>query len=410
MQLANRLHQDLADEAWLAESRHRDPYFVRRQAVRALESAVQSYPRHKRLEILEAFLLVAPSDNSTLVRILRDADYPCHRQVMSSLSSSKVPAMIERLVELMHDTMIPDTTLEIIARRTDRRFLDVLLHGQKQPVALRVLKNMSRLRSVAWLEAERESILDLDGRGQSVAVELAVASGLERDTILNTLALILRRGVVEGRRASCRALAEFRGADADGLVREALEDTDIGVRSAAVAQLRQRQMPDSLPTLVALLDSSEVEVRDAARSSLAEFNFVRYRAMFELLDEKTLRTTGRLVMKVDESSHERLAEELTSRLSTARRRGIAMVVAMDAVEEMSHLLVTLAEDEDAGVRLDAAAALGEGSGPKVVSALMLATQDPHLSVRDAALASLEQVRARSSPASIAVASGCGRRH
>ena len=122
------------------KSRHRDPYFVRRQAVRALESAVQSYPRHKRLEILEAFLLVAPSDNSTLVRILRDADYPCHRQVMSSLSSSKVPAMIERLVELMHDTVIPDSTLEIIARRTDRRFLDVLLHGQKQPVALRVLK------------------------------------------------------------------------------------------------------------------------------------------------------------------------------------------------------------------------------------------------------------------------------
>ena len=39
---------------------------------------------------------------------------------------------------------------------------------------------------------------------------------------------------------------------------------------------------------------------------------------------------------------------------------------------------------------------------------MLATQDPHLSVRDAALASLEQVRAAVRRSSIAVASGNGR--
>jgi HEAT repeat protein len=78
------------------------------------------------------------------------------------------------------------------------------------------------------------------------------------------------------------------------------------------------------------------------------------------------------------------------------------------VNEVSHLLVTLAEDEDAGVRMDAAAALGEASGLKVISALMLATQDPHLSVRDAALVSLEQVRARTPSAGAVVASGSGR--
>jgi hypothetical protein len=44
------------------------------------------------------------------------------------------------------------------------------------------------------------------------------------------------------------------------------------------------------------------------------------------------------------------------------------------------------------VRLEAVAALGDGTGARVVSALMLATQDPHLSVRDAAVASLERVR------------------
>lgn len=394
LQLANRLHQDLAEGAADNGPRHRDPYFVRRQAVRALESAVQNYSRHKRLEILEAFLLVAPPDNPTLVRILRDFAYPCHKQVMASLSLSKVPAMIELLVALLHDAAIPESTLQIIARRTDRRFLDVLLHGQKQPVALRVLKNMSRLRNVTWLEREREVLLELDGRAQTVAVELAQASGLDRDCVLELLTMLMKRGTAEGRWASCRALAEFRGEQADALVREALDDPDYGVCVAAVAQLRQRQFADSLTTLVALLDSPQSEIRDAARSSLAEFNFVRYRAMFELLDEKTLRTTGRLVLKVDESSHQRLAEELSSPSPASRRRGIAMTAAMDAVDDLRDLLATLAEDEEAGVRLDAVAALGQGSGPRVISALTLATQDPHLSVRDAAAISLEKVRSR----------------
>jgi HEAT repeat protein len=151
-------------------------------------------------------------------------------------------------------------------------------------VSLRVLKNMSRLQSVAWLESARETLLELDGKGQAIAVELAQASGVGRNAVLDIVTMFLRQGAAEGRRASCRALAEFRGADADALVREALDDPDSGVRAAAVAQLRDRQLPDALPTLVALLDAPQSEVRDAARSSLAEFNFVRYRAMFELLD------------------------------------------------------------------------------------------------------------------------------
>lgn len=408
LQLANRLHQELADESSGSNPRHRDPYFLRRQVVRTLESSVQNYPRHKRLEILEAFLLLAPSDNPTLVRILRDAAYPCHEQVMSSLSSSKVPAMIEQLVALLHDTAIPDSTLAIIARRSDRRFLEVLLHGHKLPVALRVLKNMGRLRSVAWLESGCDALLELDGRAQAVAVELAQASGLPREAVLELLSTLLQRGQAEGRRASCRALADYHNQKADALVREALSDPDSGVRALAVGQLRQRQMPDALPTLVALLDSPQAEVRDAARSSLAEFNFVRYRAMFELLDEKTLRTTGRLVLKVDESSHQRLADEMTSPSASTRRRGVAMAVVMNAVDDMSQLLVTLAEDEDAGVRLDAAEALGNGVGAGVISALMLAAQDPHLSVREAAAASLERVRARGHELDEAVVAGVGR--
>ena len=96
---------------------------------------------------------------------------------------------------------------------------------------------------------------------------------------------------------SCTALARFRNHQADALVRAALDDPDAGVQAAAVRQLRQRGFPDALSLLVSLLESRSIEVRDAARTSLAEFNFIRYRAMFDLLDEKALKSTGVLVQQ-----------------------------------------------------------------------------------------------------------------
>ena len=76
---------------------------------------------------------------------------------------------------------------------------------------------------------------------------------------------------------------------ADELVLAVLEDPDAGVQAAAVRQLRVRRLPEPHNALFGSLDSRSVEVRDAARSSLAEFNFVRYRTMFDLLDEESAR-------------------------------------------------------------------------------------------------------------------------
>ena len=145
---------------------------------------------------------------------------------------------------------------------------------------------MKRMQPVVWLESHRENLLELDGRAQAVAVDLATASDVSREALFELLSTFMRGGMAEGRRASCQALAQFNDAKSDALVFAALDDPDAGVQAAAVRQLRPRRLPDALQRLVALLDSPSSEVRDAARSSLAEFNFIRYRAMFDLLDER----------------------------------------------------------------------------------------------------------------------------
>ncbi len=396
LQLANRLHDWSAQ--WIGGTDHteRDPAFVRHQALAALERALSHAAQNIRSEILDAFLLLAPCDHPLLLRILGDSQHACHRHLVSTLSERESPAVFERLLALLRDTDAPAAALEAIARRTDRPFVEFLLKELKRPLPLRVLHNMKRLRNVAWLESQREMLLDLDGRAQAIAIELAVASEMEHEALFTLLVLVVREGLADGRRAACQALAKLDGPPVDMVVLAALEDPDAGVQAAAVRQLRPRRIPDALRVLVELLDDRSAEVRDAARSSLAEFNFVRYRAMFDLLDEHAIQTTGLLVHKVDDAAVDGLLEELTSPSVTARLRGIEMAVAMQATQDVCDQLVELAKHENASVRTEALAALAHCSGEAVSAVLQLASNDANHTIADTARQSLAQHQRRAS--------------
>jgi hypothetical protein len=386
--LAALLHDELA--GWGAEADHtgRDPAFARHHVLAALERSIASQPQVQRPEILDAFLMLAPVDNPMLLQILRDPTHPCHAQIISTLATSEQPTIMERLVALLRDSEAPPAVLDAIARRTDPAFVNFLLRQLRLPVPLRVLHNMKRLRSVAWLEAQRHMLLELDGRAQATAVALAMASDIPRDATLELLALVLRNGLADGRRTSCQALAKFDGREADDLVHVALNDPDGAVQAAAVRQLRPRRLPNALQMLVARLESNSIEVRDAARSSLAEFNFVRYRAMFDLLDEHAVRSTGALVRQVDGSAREKLASDLMSPSVTTRLRAIEMAVAMESTQDVRPQLIELARHENVALRTEAIAALAQATGPDVVAVLELAAKDANRSVADAARQSL----------------------
>lgn len=398
LELSTRVQQDLARWAAGDRSAAHDPSFKRHHVLVSLEQSVSRYAQHRRKEILDAFLLLAPVDNGTLQKLLRDTSHPCHSPTIAELSSTQNFGILERLVEMLRDTEVAPAILKIIARRTDERFIDLLLNGLKRPVPVRVLHNMRSLAHVAWLEENCGRLLELDGRGQSVAVDLAVASGLSRTAVFGLLTFLLQNGLAEARRVCCQTLAKFDGAQADELVLQLLDDPDAGVQAAAVRQLRARRVPDALQRLVALLDSRSPEVRDAARSSLAEFNFTRYRTMFDLLDEQSAHTTGVLVHKVDHSVQQKLAEELSSPSVTTKLRGIEMAIAMEAAQDVLEQLIELTSHENVSIRKEAVIALADCQGEAAVSAVKRAAEDSNHTVAEAAEESLARLQSNTSTA------------
>jgi len=387
LKFAMQLHEDVA--AWAKSDRSgQDPSFARHHVLAAIERSLKRPVNGQLPEVVNALLLLAPGDHAALLGILHDTRNAHHSQLITSLSTNKSPVVMERLVAMLRDIDTPAAALEVIGRRSDPAFVDFLLHSLKHPVSLRVLHNMKRLRHLAWVQDDSDMVLDFDGAAQGMAVSLAAASTIDRDALFRFLRLMLRHGLGEARRLSCAALAAFERPEADELVIAALDDPDAGVQAAAVRQLRSRRIPTGLQMLVAQLKSPMVEVREAARSSLAEFNFLRYRAMFDLLDEQAVRTTGALVRQVDHLVPDKLTEELTSPSVTTKLRGIEMAVAMGAVDDVRNSILSLARHENAAVRKEAVAALAFASGPDVIETLDFAVGDANRSVADAARQSL----------------------
>jgi HEAT repeat protein len=204
---------------------------------------------------------------------------------------------------------------------------------------------------------------------------------------------LLRAGKRGGRRAAAAALMRFNGADANAAAQRALTDEDDQVQAAIVKQLRQRGIPGALNRVIDLLDSPRPAVCEAARQSLSEFDFDRYLAAYDLLDEEIRRSTGLLVRKINPNALDSLRNELGAKARTRRLRALGVAVAMGVIVEIRDTIIDLLSDEDHLVRAEAARALGHCPHPAARAALREAIHDRSVPVQEAVMQSLERLDA-----------------
>ncbi|MGH7139570.1 MAG: HEAT repeat domain-containing protein, partial [Pirellulales bacterium] len=233
-----------------------------------------------------------------------------------------------------------------------------------------------------------------DDAAQHSAVQLIMASGMNRLEAFETIARLVARGTPGGRRAAAVALAQFHGSEANQVALRALEDDDPEVQAAVVGQLRERGIPGAVSVLLGLTDSPQPAVREAARRSLSEFSFGRYLAAFDALDDQVRRGTGMLVRKVDPDAATLLLEEMVAPSRRRRIRSLQAAEAMQIVEDVEETVITLLSDADHLVRLEAARALAQCASVEACLALRDAEHDSSVTVREAAAESLDKLSRR----------------
>jgi HEAT repeat protein len=399
--LTEQLYGELASPP--EDGTRRDPQLVRQHAVSGLEEAVQRYGRHKRREVIEAFLILVNRDNVTLKQILQDPHHPAFLALVDALLKSPRPGVIRLLLNFLDDPHAPSAAVTAVGNRGDMPFVRYLLRKIGREPSPVVRQNLKRITAIAWLRNLDTHLESLDDGGQHALVRLVMASGIPRQQAFETIAQLIGGGTSGGRRAAAEALEEFNGGEANSLALAALDDADPHVQAAVLGHIRRRGIPGMLSRLIDLLESSHLMVRQAARKSLAEFSFKRFIGAFDMLDEAVRRSTGALVKKVDSHTIPLLQAELRSRVRTRRLRGLAIARAMDAVAEIEPLIIELLQDEDHLIRAEAAAALVSSRSEESLRALEELLGDRSLVVQEAAQKSLAARKVGAAATNVAAA-------
>jgi HEAT repeat protein len=373
--------------------RLQDPARICDRVLPSLERGLESFSRHHCREVVEAFLVLASSENPVLKQVLAEPRHPAYLVMVDVLRSSPRMAIVRLILNMLENRFAPPVALHVVAHRTDMPFVRKLLKRVTPDMSEALKSNLRRVEAVAWLQQSPRLLNTLTEQEEAAALRLAVTTNMNRLQAFEVLRHVLQSGRIAGRRLAAAALAEFGGAEANELVLHALEDADPQVQASVVVQLRDRGIPGAISQLIQLLNSRHEIVCEAARSCLKEFTFDRYITAFDLMDEKIRRSTGLLVMRVDPQATAGLAAELKSRMRTRRLRALEVAMAMDAVPIVEPLIIKLLTDPDHFVRAEAARALGYCNSPLTIQSLEHALNDHSVAVREAAEQSLQKLSA-----------------
>ncbi|HET6883651.1 MAG TPA: HEAT repeat domain-containing protein [Pirellulales bacterium] len=392
IKLADLFYEDLAGTRNFQP--RQDPRTLRNHLVASLEGSVMRYARHRRTEPIEAFAMLAQRENATLKQLLFDPLHASYRPLIDTMTHSARPGVLRLLLGYLEDPQAPSAALTAIAHRRDPAFVNAFLRKIGSEPSAVAKRNLARIEHFAWLQPGESLLSVLDDAAQHAAVQVVMASGMNRLEAFETIASLVCQGADGGRRAAAVALAQFHGNEANHVALKALADDDPQVQAAVVEQLRERGIPGAVSILLELTDSPHAVVREAARRSLSEFSFTRYLAAFDMLEDQVRRSTGALVRKVDPNAAPLLLEEMVAPSRRRRIRALQVAQVMQMVEEVAETIVTLLADEDHLVRLEAARALGQSNTVEAYLALREAEHDSSVTVREAAAESLDALLRR----------------
>ncbi len=373
------------------QSNRRDKLSLRDRLTSTLEQAARKFHRHRRSEVVEAFLIVAQSKNSALRQIIHRTNEACHKPLMDALSTSQRGGVISLLLAFIENTDMPRAIVDVISQRQDPKFVAALLQTVGPRPLKQVRQSISRIESLAWGQPGHTVLGSLDKQQQSTAVVLLMGSSIAREKVLEVIGDLLREGNVGGRRAAAKALAEFEGSQACSMVITSMNDEDAQVRANLLVQLRPRNIPGAFSLLIRMIDGAEREVRAALCKALPEFTTRRFLHHFDRLDKNMLQTTGLLVRQLNEDIIPTLTAELEKPSPVWRRKAVMAASAMGVVGELEELLINTLSDKDHMVRVAVAKALADSKSMPTWEALRDALLDKSYAVKHAAEESLQGI-------------------
>ncbi len=384
--LANVLNERIVDFDSGNAKQTSDPVFTRRAAINALNQAINRYEEHQCDYLIESLLLLAPFDESSLQKALRNPSHKAHEGLLKVLRRSSTRGVARILGQAFSDTETPQEVLEIAASRDEHKILPHLLASIEYPLNTRVRKNAERIEDFAWLSDENhKAVQRLSGRGKATAMALAARSKSRSKDIADLASYLLETETETAQLAAAESIPYITNRYQRELLEKAIASPYPKVAAKATHILGMQNCDSNKQSLIELLDHEEAAVREKAQESLPELSYSNFRDSFEDLAPEERRKAGELVRKGDPEALSRLDAELNAGPVSRRLKGLEMVDLMGLVDTMTPAIIKKLKDPDAGVRVEAVRLLGHAEqSQEVLQAVAEATQEESVAVQAAA--------------------------
>jgi hypothetical protein len=361
---------------------------LRTKITSCLEESVRKYHRHRQKAVIEAFLLLAKTNNVGLHYVLSNPDEVAYEPMLDVLLNSPQGGVKRLLMGYFSKPPMPQAIIRTIGRRCDAGFVS-LLAKEAEKTTKNVLESISSIENYTWAVPGHELFEKLDESAQAGAVSLLMSSAIDRTIVGKVIEYLFLLGNAGGRRMAAKALSKFAGPEIDEMILGGLQDDDPAVLASLLVQLRPRNIPGAFERLLAMVDHPHPCVKDALREALPEFCVHRFLHQFDMLPEELRMSTGCLVRKLDPESTTLLNAEMQSPSPARKLRAIEAAGAMGLVSEVESQIIELLADDDHMVRTAAARALAGCKSIPSWEALRKALLDRCVLVQEAVEQSME---------------------
>ena len=186
----------------------RDPALVRRNIAVCLEESVKRWPKHRRSEPLEAFLLLAGRENSALMAILCDPRHPSYLPIIQTLQATERQGIQRLILSYLDDPQSPSALVSVMVHRTDSKFIELLMRKIGREPSAGARTNLRHATAIAWLKEGLHTLDPLDEAQQHSALQLVLASAMKSHEQFAVVQYLAMYGNAGGRRAAAEALAK----------------------------------------------------------------------------------------------------------------------------------------------------------------------------------------------------------
>ena len=354
----------------------RDVPSVRTPLLEAVYASVLEYPKHKSIQVIDAWLSLVHWDDSLQRGLLADPAHCAFRVVVDRLRSTENDQHIKLLSGYLLRATTPKSVQLLVVEKSDPRLAFELAKLVNTPNWTPLKRRLRELPVLACLEHLETGFTNATIDDKKRLWLLMSVSSKDCGQVLRGAVQIAKLGNADGRQVAAEILRNVKKPELDAMVGD--------LQSALAGLAKPNSAGPSLLETVLWIQSASVPLRSAATELFSEFTVSRLIEQVSYWPTSMCKAMAHVVSVASTDITSYLVKELESPSPKRRLAALRATQMLSHSESVSQFLLPMLDDPKLDVRVRVIDLLSELDGQVLDRLLPIWLNDVSTDIQDAA--------------------------